>query len=332
MNCILDMTKLEIEHRDKFIFYATHEMIIYKEGRYIVAQNCSGQTLAKVSLPSSYKSYEYLSFDDAVVLLFNGKTLVFVDKYGENSFTDNLPINRIGRSLLHIFPSSQENAIVFAAHLHNNIHFVHYDFITKKRIAQTLSWEVSQVNDARYEDGKIYALMDNTYMVCCDAETCETLWTKFETGHVSPKLLPFGDGVIYACQNLLKVHANKKTEVVRIPLARPNTVELIKGDLVYYTSNDQKHLCCFDLKNKKLIWEITGTEIIKKTISAVGKSDKNVNDMLLLQTDAAVTVINLSLGRVHSHFKLSGLQDIRRTDNHILIHRLDQTGMLPGVS
>lgn len=329
---LLDLTKIEPENRDHFVFYATHDMVVYKDGRKIIMDDCSGNHITEVDCPPSHKVYESLDIGDALLLVIGGKYLVYLNKTGARSFFEELPISRVGRVLSDTYESNHKNSLLFAGHLHNKVHFINYDFIDKKRVSQSSSWEVGQVNDIQVVDGKIFALMDNAYLICCDASTGETLWTRFETGKIEPRIIPHEGGLIYACQKLIKVYKDTKAEIIRVPLARPDTLECLRGNSLYYTAKEMKHVCCLDLRSKQLIWEITGTEPITKTITVSGKLNSNIYDMMFVQTPNAVTLINLSLGRVHSHFKMVNVQNIRLTGDHILIHkRSDDTVMISGV-
>lgn len=332
LQCLLDLNKIEPENRDRFVFYATHEMVVYKDGRKIVMDDCSGTRITEVECPSSYKVYESLDVGNALLLVIGGKYLVHLDRLGERSFFEELPISRVGRVLSDTYESSHRNSVLFAGHLHGKVHFINYNFIDKTRVSQSTSWEVGQVNDIQVVDEKIFALMDNAYIICCNASTGETLWTRFETGKIEPRIIPYNNGLIYSCQKLVKVYKDKNVEIIRIPLARPDTLECIRENNLYYTSKEMKHVCCLDLKSKEIIWEITGTEPITKTVAVTGKLHSNIYNMMFIQTPNAVTLINLSLGKVHSHFKMVNLQNIRLTGDHLLIHkRSDETVMIAGV-
>lgn len=327
--CILNLKNLELIHKRYFVFYASDKMIVYKDGSFLYAQNCENDIIAKIDCPLMYYQYECLSVENGVVLLFSGKTLIYIDLSG-NFTIDDIPVYKSGRCLLEIFPSAHKNSIILVGYLHKQIHIMAYDFINKKRLYQTSSWEVSQVNDVYCLDNKIYILMNSSYLVCCDASTGETLWTKFESGKIDPRVFPYDNGIIYLCHNVIKIINNDDIKTIQVPLSRPERLEAIINNKLYYVSNNKTHLCCFNLSTEKLEWELPGARNIIKTITCQGISEHKKYNIMLLQASGIIIVLNLDTGTTNNYFPMSNIYNIKKTDNHILIQKQLETHMLAG--
>lgn len=329
--CILNLSNLEMEYREYFVLYASKDQIIYRDKQYLVTKSCDDQITSQISIPTIFSHYEYTTLDRLLVFIIGGKYLFYNDF--SKSTIEELSVQRTGKFLSRIYPTEHEDSIITMSNLHGKVHFIIYNILKKKRLFQSSSWEASQINDIVVFKDKIYCLMDNSYIVCCNLNTCETLWTKFETGIINPQLIPSENGIIYCCNGLVRILENKNVQTIHIPLARPSTLERLIDNKLYYTSNSRKNVCCYDLSSKKLIWEITGTNPIIKTIHAYGIDDnKTQNDILITHSSDSLSIVNLTLGRIHSHFRVPGIRDIKLSQNHILIHKqFNYTNILTGI-
>lgn len=330
--CILDFNKLGVEHRDHFVFYASSKVIVYKEGRNIVATDCDGDIITRLTCPVDYKKYSYVETEDDIVFLFAGKKIVYIDLVTDESFVADLPIQKIGRSVSEIYPSEHNQGIVLVSRLHGQTHVVNYNFIEGTRICQSSSWQVAQVNDTVYSNGYVYLLMDNAFIACCNASTGETVWTRFETGRIEPNIVPLDGNMVYACQGILKISGNKSSKSIKIPTVRPNSVKWAQGDSICFTANNNKNLCGYNVKKEELEWEITGTEPILETVVTRATRKGRTYDALVVRTKSHISTINLTLGQSHTYFPSTGSSGLKKTGDHVLIHRqADRTDMIPGV-
>jgi len=277
--CIISLSGIEKEVRNHFVFYATNELIIYKDRQYILAHTCDGTEICRIRYSGDYKHYESIEFHDAVILIFSGKHLVFIDKYGSNSFNFDIPIEKFGRSLSKIIKAPNDNSIIFGAKLYGRIHFVNFDFMTHKRIWQTSSWEVEYVNNVVDGGHTIYSLMDNTFIVSFD-KNGKTKWTRFESGQSQPSLIPFSDRLLYASEGGLRITDGKNVENIRIPMVRPTSLETLIGDKLYFTTRDKRNIGCYNIKKKEMIWEITGSFPIIKTLT-IKRTKKGMVELLM---------------------------------------------------
>lgn len=328
----IDLKNYQIEHRDSFIFFASHDFMIYKEGRHIIMSDCQDEIIASVKCPNSFRNYEYFETPDRVVFVFGGKDLLCFMKDDGRVISVDLPVTKIGRIFSEIFPLSNGDSFIAAATLHEKIHFINFDYLTQTRIFQTASWSFSAVADVCSVPGKIYVLLDKTYLVCFETNTGEVLWTRFETGVVQKKILLHKDDLLYTCDNLLKIVSLTGVNTIRIPLARPDTLEYVFGNSLIYTSNNKKHVCCFDLKKKELMWEITGSDEIEKTLPFVGVDGAKESEMMLVKTKNNMALINLESGYIFSQLKMNVGFDVRKTGDHILIHKpAFRTDFLAGI-
>ncbi len=330
--CVISLSRIEKEIRDHFVFYATNELIIYKDRQNIIAANCDGTEICRSKCPNEYKHYESIEFEDAVILIFSGKHMVFIDKYGSHPFDFDMPVQKFGRSLSRIIKAPSGNSIIFGAKLYGQVHFVNFDFMTRKRIWQTSSWEIAHVNNVVDDGHTIYSLMDNTFIVALDKTNGETKWTRFESGQSQPDLIPISDSLLYTSEGGLRITDGKKVENIRIPTIRPTSLESLVGDNLYLTTKDKHNVGCYNIKKREMVWEIAGSFPIIKTLTIKGQKDGRIVDVMLVRTKKDVAILNLTDGRAHTFFRADSFTDMHRTGNHVLFHQTKGTTMMiPGV-
>lgn len=318
------MENLTIKPNDYFVFYVDNDIIIYKDKQQIHAKQCDGDLMASFACPHVYQHYEFLDAEHGVVLIFGGKTLVYIDKSGTKSFQSILS-EQNGRFLSSPMKTDDPNCFTIATQFRNLLHLMKYDFINAKRISQSASWQVSQLNDINLCGKYIYLLLDNSLIVQCNNETCETLWKRFEPGRVEPRIvIDEQKKVLYACSNILKIVQGEDIQNIRIPLARPDSLEFVVRDKLFYTSNNRKHICCYNLTNNNLEWEITGSDAILRTIRLIDMAD---NNLAVIQTVKGITIINTSAGKIVNYFRLNNLQDMKLTKHNLLL-QADKTNIV----
>ncbi len=329
---ILNLDKLDRVARAHLIYFATHDFILYKDRSFLMQVSCDEQLLKRTSLPKDSKSYECLEIGDAVILVLAGKEIMIVDKEGRATSKYDLNHQKIGRCVTRLF-HAENNQIIFGTKYPNRIQFLKYDFVNQSRVCQTMSWEMSRVNHLTMHNHMLYALLDNAFIVCCDMSTGETLWTKFEAGFIHKNLIVYNDNLLYACQNILKIANGKEVENVSIPLARIHSLEHVIGDNLYFTSNEGKNICCYDLKGRRLKWEILGNLEIKESIIVPGRHEGRMYDMMVVRTKDSMGIVNLTVGKTVQFLKSPAISRIRVTGDHLLIHsHADHTEMIPGLT
>ncbi len=317
MTCKLDLDNLQPDDRNEFVFFATHDFIIYKNRNRLELASCEQEVLSGAVLPIDYRKYEVLDLGDALFFLFNGLEIVIMDKQGLLPIQFKLDPLKIGQAVTKIFPSS-ENGVIFGTKQADRIQFVNYDFMERNRIAQSAFWKVTMVTDCNVTSNILYAVLDNSIIVACDMSTGETIWTKFETAKINRGIFFHDNFVFYSCQGLLKKTDGKTTQVIRIPLISVHSLEHISGGKAYVTSNEGKNLCQYDLLTETLKWEIFSHYPILESLPAKGKPNDN---LLLVRTTDYMGIVNISAGRAETHVRSSNISRIRETTDHILIHK-----------
>ncbi len=329
--CVINLSKLELEPRQQSIFYATHGFIVYKDRLSLHLADCEGEILNSLRCPPDHRLFECIDLDDAVLFIFAGKQSLVLDKSGNEPIERAMAVEKIGRCVTPLFPSNDPFGVIFGTHIAGNIQFINYDFMGGKRLLQTSSWKMQKISHLAVYKDVIYGLLDNVFLVSCSAITGETFWTRFETGQIAPNLIPHEGGLFYACQGVLKHLENGKSSLTRIPLARVHSLEHKSGDNLYLTSNEGKHLCCYDVKNRELAWEITGQLPIQETLVVQGKRRGRLCEVMAVRTKDHFSLVDLSRGATIYHALSVGIHRIRQTEDHILIHKFHgPTDLLAG--
>ena len=324
-----DLTKIETEDRPDFVFFATHNQIIYRDKQFISMASCSGELICQVDLPPNHNQYEHLEFDDSVLFVMNGTHLVWIDFEGISPTTTILHPLKIGQCVTKLFHAKDKNGIIFGTKKLGKIQFVNYDFIANNRIAQTSSWEADEITSIRVEGNILHAILDTSTIVACDMSTGETLWTRFETGLVQRGLALIDGWIYYTSQGLLKKTNGETQKTIRIPLIRLSSIESSTGKTLYFTVKENKTLCRYDITSGRLVWKIQGQHTILDSTQALDEAN---NNLLLVRAPEYIGIISLDKGRAEANIRPGRIRRLRRTGDHILIHKENgSTTLVPGI-
>jgi len=333
MECILNTSDFHRETRDYHIFFASRDLILYYHQNDIILSDCSGQIISQTTCPPNYKNYECLETDDSILLLLaGGQRIILIDKAGGEAIHRNLPIRKTGRCYTKIFATNNSNSILIGTGLNQKIQFINYNFMEEKRISQSSSWSMRSVTDCIVKDNRLYVLLDHSFIVACNIDTCANIWTRFETGKTNPKLIPYKGGIAYICQNIIRtLDEEGAVENIHIPLFYPYGMESIIDNKAFITSDDGQSLACCNLSTKELEWEIKGKNTIRETITLKGTDQQSVFDAMLIRIDTGIGLVNLETGQTIAHENIQNLFGMRQTSDHILLHRQEATDMMSSI-
>jgi len=332
MDCILNLKDIQFETRDKQVFFASNDIIVYKEQSTIVMTNCDGEEITFCPCPRDSRHFEVIDLGDSILLALSGKSIVVLDKMGNTPIQYDLNITRFGRIITKLYPVG-EDSIMFGTKRGEHVQVVNYDFIGQKRIAQSASWKVRNITDMMIQGDKAYALLDSSFLVGCSTETCETLWNRFEAGYVNPYLIPHDGGILYSCQGLIRHYKNGSINTIQVPLSRVSSLLTCLGDKLIFTSDDHTNIGSYDLTKNRLVWEVVGSEKILEFVMVKGKVDKETFNTVAIRVDDKFGLVNVDLGRSAYYGKCYGVYRIRQTSDHLLLHKSKgQTDMITGLS
>lgn len=321
----------DFQFTDSTVFYADNLLTIYRDGPYVRAVDDNDEQIAKIRCPSNFKQFESVDLEDSVLLMFSGNVVTLLDKTGIDIDVFTLETNKFGNCVTPMKLSKDKASLVFGTRSRGHIQFVNFDFSNQKRIAQTSSWKMATINDFTIYEDVLYALLDNSFIMTAQISTCESLWNRFETGQIKPKLVPSGKEVYYACGNVLKVR-DPDVKSIKIPLVRVNSVEAKFGNLVIMTSMGGLSLCCYDITKEEVKWEIRSNLAIQQTLPTKILVGGKANDAVIVRTKDHVTIVDCIKGKNVFHAKFENIARIRQTGSHLLLHKYNgSTGVIPGV-
>ena len=312
------------------VFYADDRLMIYRDGPFVRVIDSEGDVIETIRTSSNFKHFASVDLDDAVLLMFSGEQIIIIDKGGITITAHNLATHKFGVCITPMLVSKDTLGLVFGTRSRGHVQFLNYDYMAQQRTAQTSSWKMANITDFTLHNDKLYALLDNSFMICADMATGESLWTRFETGHISPKIIPDGDDIFYACQGVLK-RRSSDLESIKIPLIKVHTVEAKFGDSVILTAMQGKSVCCCDLTTKKTRWEIRSNLVIQETLPIRILTAGKIHDALVIRTKNHVTIVDCSKGKTVYHNEFDNLARIRKTGSHLLLHKYNgSTGVIAG--
>lgn len=333
MECTLNVSDFHRETREYHIFFASKDLILYYHQNDIILSDCSGQIISQTTCPPNYKNYECLETADSIMLLLGGgQRMILIDKAGGEAIHRNLPIRKTGRCYTKMFATNNPNSVLIGTGLNQKIQFINYDFMDEKRISQSTSWPMRAITDCIVENNILYILLDHSFVVACNIDTCANVWTRFETGKTNPKLIPHKKGIAYVCQNVIRtLDEEGAVENIHVPLFYPHGIESIIGDYAYLTADDGQSLACCNLRTKELKWEIKGKNTILDTITLKGRDQQSVFNAMLVRINTGIGLVNLDTGQAVAHENIQNLFGMRQTADHILLHRQEATDMISSV-
>lgn len=325
---------IKIEPDFKFtestVFYADESIMIHRDGPYIRAIDKDGEQIEKIRCPVDFKSFDAIDLGSSVLLVFSGEYVVVLDKSGSKIDAYNLEINKIGKCVTPIKTSQDKKSIVFGTRSRGHVQFINYDYVNRKRISQTSSWKLATINDFEVNNDTMYAMLDNSFIISVNVNTCDSNWSRFETGRVLPKIVPGKDGIFYAGGGLLKQY-KEEVKSTKIPLVKVNSVEAKFGNNVILTSMEGMSLDCYDVFSEQVKWKIRSNLAVEKTIPAKILIHGKVNEALIVQTKDHISIVDCDKGKNVYHAQLNDVAIIRRTGSHILLHTYNgSTGIIAG--
>lgn len=312
------------------VFYADHLLTVYRDGPYVRAVDDTDEQIHKLRCPSNFKQFEAVDLDTAVLLMFSGNQVTILDKTGIDVMSYELDTHKFGKCITPMKLSEDKLSIVFGTRIRDHIQFVNYDYSNKKRVSQSSSWKMATINDFVVHNEKLYALLDNSFLIAANVDTCETLWNRFETGKISPNIVPYKNEIYYACSGTLKVR-NPDVETIKIPLVKVSSVEAKFGDHVIMTSMGGLSLCCYDVSKQNVRWQIKSNLPIQQTVPIKIIVSGKANDGVAVVTKDHFTIVDCTRGRNVYHTEFKNIARIRKTGSHLLVHKYNgSTGVIAG--
>lgn len=330
--CKIDIEKFELEPRNYAIFYSSDDFIVYKQGNLIKVADCDGTIKYGITPPPDWRHFEVIDLDDKVLIIFAGKDVVVLDKYDGNPLSYSLDHHKIGKCTTSIFAGSNPEEIVFGTYIRGGLQVLTYNYMQRSRVCQSASMKMSEFTDFRVYGSKSYSLMDNTYIVCTDILTGETIWKRFETSNIKPKLQMLKNNLIYTCHGAIKQIKDDKVDNLKIPFVKVSSIELVSKNYIYFTCNDNATLMCYDNKKSEVKWEIKNLNPIQQSVHVVGMFAGDTRDLLVTRAADQMSLIDLSTQQVLYRTQSNGISRIRQTGQHILLHKnSNQTDIIAGV-
>jgi len=314
---LLNLDNLNQQSRSKTVFFVDYRHIVYQAEGKIIFADCGGTELASTACPKDYKLFECLENGPYIIILINKKHFFVYDKYDEKIYSHEM---NLGECISEIYPFSGENEhVIIATKQGRLIQMVRYDIINQKRIAQSASFEFSKLTAFAVEKNISYSVFNDSLVICCNMETGEKIWTRFETGKISRSIKISDGSLTYVCQsNIRSVKDGKATTSRLFNLSATDLLDIL-GNRIYVATN-RKNIAVFQSRIKQKGWEIIGNDIIEDFIVAQGIQDNKKYDILIAQIKETVKIINLSLGVTLFSLGMPGIYRIRQTRDHLLIN------------
>lgn len=319
---ILDIENLKPLISKNFVFYNNYNIRIYKiNGQFVLVEN--GNTIATTQLPIQYHYFSCIQDNDTIVFNFNTNKFIEItaDKCIKETMDERLNI------ITDIYKFNDN--YVFGNMNQMGISIILYCLSTKTKKIQTKTWKVNGIDSFKVNKNLVYAVLDKSFIICHDLDNGELLWKKFHTSPIS-NILPYRDGIVYCCQDLLKKSSISESVTIKTPYIQVENVLLILENRLYFVSSDNK-IYCFDLINEKIEWE---TKIKDKPIEAVVVKafyKNKIRDILVLLSKDQIIFINAHRGSIDQYFVFPDMQKIKLINNDILINTsTDRTIMLLG--
>lgn len=319
-NCSINLEQFSFEPRNYFIFYSSDKLIVYKNNNFLVISDCKDNIKYQIKLPNNYKIFESIDLDDCVLFMFSGKEILIVNKDTFESTFYAMEYEKFGIGTTKILPGFSPDEIIFGTQCRGGLQVVSYNFRERCRSAQSMTMKMTKFTDFLLENSKIYAVMDSTYILCLEPSTCETLWKKFETSAITPKVLLNNNQVLYTCQGSIKEISKLDSRTIKIPFIKVSSLENVSDDLIYFTYDDKNNLACYNTKLSTVEWEIKNIGPIKQSFMLNGIFNKNNHEVLLGYNNDNLFLVDLTSKQIVYKSKMNILS-MKESGQHILIYK-----------
>ena len=321
MTCI-NLENINEQIITEVVFYSSEDMIIYKDGNNVIIATHEGEELSSFKLPIDHNNFEIIPTEDEIIFMFGGSHFIIVDKNTEIEKTefsiDNLALGKI---CTKIFLDDTKDILTFGTQRDNKVQSVSYSISQQKRISQSMSWNLEKFSYFEVLGDRIFAIIDNTFLISLESKTNEVLFNRFESGSIKGKFLPTDYGLIYPYGHCLRRVTSDGVKTARIPTVRVSSIEHVSGRHLYFTSNDKKNINCYDMKSNALQWEIFGHNAIEESLVVKGYGNGIRYNIMILRLNNHIGIINLDKGESIKYIKCPNVFRLRDTGSHILAHR-----------
>lgn len=333
MECIIDLEKLNIVEEPYAVFYSTDKLVCYKNKNQIVLENNNGDILDVSPLPIEYNYFQIVDLEEYLAGIFNGRHVVALSKRQTNTshpdiqIIDSMNINRCSTEL---FPGTN-NTIIFGSQSMYGCHVIKFDPVSCKILCQTSSWKLKNFDSLIANGEMIYGLLDNSVLITCDMSTGKIEDFRFEAGHIIPKIVLYKNDLIYFISNILNRVIDKKVDKTRIPGYKITSIHDIKDNYLYFTADNNKTLISYNLIDNSVKWEIKSESEFKESLFCQGKHSGKIMDIMVMRSENGIHLINTKNGSVVKTISDSDFYKIRKTSNHILLHRKGDRTSIMGI-
>jgi len=310
----IDLDNINFEHYDTIVYFSSPDMLIRRNGSLVEIELNDRIVQVNDIRILELSNFKIDKWNENVLIAFGGRTSFLVRPDGTyDSF--NLKSRHIVTNL-----SIHENVLIFGSTLGSLFHFVIYNLEDRKRIFQTQSIEARTLSHIVTNDS-IYALMGNSQLIAYDHEGREK-WKRFEHQYVIPGLAYYKGRLLYCSNNQIKITDGKKIESINIPIVKFDKIEGIIGDNLYAICGNKKNICCFNLHQRKLVYEIRGSQKIdiRKLLLTKGKieNSQNIVNCLFFSDDSHLRIADLKNGIVRFQVGVSKIKEIVQKDEVIV--------------
>lgn len=326
MGCILDIDNIVIRDEPYVVFFSSDGQVVYKQKNSIVLETEESNILDTAPAPLGYRNFEYASTSSHHVFFFSGRHFLLLDKLGHTQTNGIRSLNPLsdGRCISKIFVAPDDD-LVFAVSARDHIHLVKYNPISEARSTQTSSYKLDRLSDLAVEGQIAYALLDDSFIICADMSTGEVTRTIFEASHVPSKLIVDNGKVAYFTHSILKVITNEGQDKIQFPSMKVHSVEAQGGNRIIVTTHGGTELVCAHMATKEIEWSTTSQSPILESLVVTGQKNGKNKPILIARLAKGISIIDASTGNVIKNVFMDQIYRIRQTDNHILLHKANNT-------
>lgn len=323
----INLSNIQLIPKNEVVFYLNQSIVAYKRNNYLIIDNCNGQTIKTMFLPPDWRHFQVLELSTHIIIIFGGKHILLIQNDLNNFEYFKINEMSLSKCVTPIYPGLNHNEIVFGTSIRGGLQVVSYDILTQKRIIQSSSIKMNHFNDFLVHNNMAYGLLDNTYLFCCDIDTGEIQWKRFEVNEIKPKIQIINNEVLYTSRGQLKKTNGISVDTLKVPFTKVSSIEALIKDQIYFTANDKTKLMCLNNKTSTIEWEMN-VETINQSLILTGLDKNKINDLLLVMSDNQISIINLTTKQVVYKNKCLDISCMRLLKNNILIHRQNKTDIL----
>jgi hypothetical protein len=308
------------------VLYARKEYFVVADCPFVrVISQSSHEILSNHRVDSSCLDYQFVEIGLAVALIIDRQLCVLIGSDGKiveaHHLFEGVPVEVVGPVLAG---ASGGQITVPCVMLDGHMQLVHYNLLTKERVAQTRSWKSSRsslnCSQHTHQPERVSVVATPDTALGFDMRDGKMMWRRHEKSDIGHGIYCDGDRTVYASGHNLIVVDDDVPQQFYTGTDAAESVLWVYFDDIYYLSDSSRRLVKFDVSSRSVQWHLPmGMRIKSGTPAMLPASDCPPSVMVLL-VDGRIAFVDLLQRKIVKLVEAYDAKTMRCSRDHIIIH------------